>query len=112
MDRIQINNITADGAGAAIFMRLGNRARHHLALGSGGGKKYYSTENENLENVGVGKMKNITISHFKCTGADPIACSITGIPGFEIDNITLRDIHSIQATRQCYNEKPSKQDCL
>lgn len=38
-------------------------------------------------------MKNITISNFICTGADTIGCSITGIPGFEVQDITLRDIH-------------------
>ncbi len=91
-DRIQINNISANGAGGAIFIRLGNRARHHLALGSGGGKKFYFEENEKLANVGMGKMQNITISNFMCKGADTIACSITGIPGFEVQNITLRDI--------------------
>ena len=91
-DRIQINNISANGAGGAIFIRLGNRARHHLALGSGGGKKYYFEENEKLANVGMGKMQNITISNFMCMGADTIGCSITGIPGFEVQNITLRDI--------------------
>ena len=93
MDRIQINNITANGAGGAIFIRLGNRARHHLAFGSGGGKEYYFSENEKLKKVGMGKMKNITISNFICTGADTIGCSISGIPGFEVHNITLRDIH-------------------
>lgn len=92
-DRIQINNITANGAGGAIFIRLGNRARHHLALGSGGGKEHNFEENEKLEKVGMGKMQNITISNFMCTGADTIGCSITGIPGFEVQNITLRDIN-------------------
>lgn len=38
-------------------------------------------------------MKNISISNFICTGADTVGCSITGIPGFEVQNITLRDIH-------------------
>lgn len=92
-DRIQINNISANGAGAAIFIRLGNRARHHLALGSGGGKKYYFEENQKLDKPGMGMMKNISISNFICTGADTVGCSITGIPGFEVQNITLRDIH-------------------
>ncbi len=92
-DRIQISNISANGAGGAIFIRLGNRARHHLDLGSGGGKKYYFGENEKLDEVGMGEMKNISISNFICTGADSVGCSITGVPGFEVRNITLRDIH-------------------
>lgn len=92
-DRIQINNISANAAGGAIFIRLGNRGRHHLAQGSGGGKKYYFQENEKLDKVGMGMMKNITISNFIYTGADTVGCSITGIPGFEVQNITLRDIH-------------------
>jgi polygalacturonase len=92
-DRIQINNITASGVGGAIFVRLGNRARHYLALGSGGGKKYYFEENNKLDTVGMGWMGNITISNFICAGADSVGCSITGIPGFEVRNIILRDIH-------------------
>jgi hypothetical protein len=78
--------------GGAIFIRLGNRARHHLALGSGGGKKFYFEENKKLPYVGMGKMQNVTISNFICTGADTIGCSITGIQGFEVQNLTLRDI--------------------
>jgi len=92
-ERIQINNITANGVGGAVFIRLGNRARHYLALGSGGGKKYYFEENDKLDTVGMGRMRNITISHFICAGADSVGCSITGIPGFEVRNIILRDIH-------------------
>lgn len=92
-DRIQIYNITANGAKGGILIRLGNRARHHLALGSGGGKNYYFEENLKLDKVGMGIMKNITISNFICTGADSIGCSITGIPGFKVQNVTLRDIH-------------------
>jgi hypothetical protein len=93
MDRVQISNITANGAGGAFFMRLGNRARHHLALGSGGGREYFFPENEKLEKVAMGCMENITISNFKCMGADTIGCAISGIPGFEIQNVTLRDVH-------------------
>jgi len=92
-ERILVNNISAKDVRGGIFIRLGNRARHHLALGSGGGKKYYFDENEKLEKPGMGKMSNISICNFMCTGVDEIACSITGIPGFSAENITLRDIY-------------------
>ena len=93
MDRLQIDHITANGAGGGIFMRLGNRARHHLAQGSGGRERYDSEENKRLARVGMGTMQNITISNFICRGADTVGCCISGIPGFEIRNITMRDIH-------------------
>jgi polygalacturonase len=93
MDRVQIDNITANGTAGGIFMRLGNRARHHLAMGSGGSERYHFEENEQLDKVGMGSMQNITISNFICRGADTEGCCISGIPGFEIRNITLRDVH-------------------
>ena len=37
--------------------------------------------------------EQICISNFICAGTDTVGCSITGIPGFEVQNITLRDIH-------------------
>jgi len=92
MDRIQIHHITADGARGGIFIRLGNRARHHLALGSGGSKKYDFEENKKLGKVGMGSMQNITISNFRCKGADTVGCCISGIPGYEIRNLTIRDV--------------------
>jgi len=92
-ERILVNNISANGVRGGIFIRLGNRARHHLSLGSGGGKKYYFEENEKLEKPGMGSMRNISITNFLCTGVDETACSITGIPGFSVENITLRDIY-------------------
>ncbi len=92
-ERIQVNNISAKGVRGGIFIRLGNRARHHLAQGSGGGTQYFFEENEKLEKPGMGILRNISISNFMCTGVDETACSITGIPGFYIENITLRDIY-------------------
>jgi hypothetical protein len=93
MDRIQIHHITANGARGGIFIRLGNRARHHLALGSGGSKKFDFEENKKLGKVGMGSMQNITISNISCTGADTVGCCISGIPGYEIRNLTIRDVH-------------------
>ena len=91
-ERIQLHNISAQGTRGGIFIRLGNRARHHLALGSGGGTKYHFKENEKLEKPGMGIMRDISISNFMCTGVDEIACSITGIPDYYVENITMRDI--------------------
>jgi polygalacturonase len=93
MDRIQIDHITANGARGGLFIRLGNRARHHLSLGSGGSKRYYSEENKRLGKVDMGCMQNITISNFICRGVDTVGCCISGIPGFKIRNIIMRDIH-------------------
>ena len=55
--------------------------------------KYYFEENKELIKPGMGSMKNISISNFMCTGVDETACSITGIPGFSVENIILRDIY-------------------
>jgi hypothetical protein len=89
VENIDVSDIEADNTGNAIFIKLGHR------------------------NVGgeVGSLKNITIKNLKVTvpftrpdleydlrGPDlpffhnPFPSSITGIPGFNVENVTLENI--------------------
>lgn len=77
MDGIVISNISIDSVEVPIFIRLGNRARKHT---------------ETAPEPEVGILKNIQISNVIARDAGVISSSITGIPGFYLDNINLSDI--------------------
>ncbi|MEA3225886.1 MAG: glycosyl hydrolase family 28 protein, partial [Planctomycetota bacterium] len=77
LDRVVISNITIKGVSVPIFMRLGNRARQY---GEGG------------EKPGVGIFRNVTIDNVVATEVSSIGCSITGLPGHAVENVSLSNI--------------------
>jgi polygalacturonase len=76
LDRVTISNITMNNVKVPIFVRLGNRARPIPGLPP----------------PGMGALRNVIISNIQATGCDQIGCSITGIPGFPVENVTLDNI--------------------
>ncbi len=74
LDGITISNIAISGTTAPIFMRLGNRAR-----------KYRT----NISPPPVGTFRNVLISNIVASGAGNTGCSITGIPGHMIENVSI-----------------------
>ena len=90
-DRVTVSNITMQDVGTPIFIHLGNRARPFK---------------EGMERPGMGSMQNITISNIQATGASRTGCSITGLPGFPVENVTLDNI------RIRFAGDGSKQDAL
>jgi copper chaperone CopZ len=77
MENISISNLVIDGPQVPIFVKLGNRAR-----------KYNAT----APVPPIGSIKNIKLSHIIAVNADEIGCSISGIPGKSIEDISLDDI--------------------
>ena len=77
LDRVAISNITIKGVSVPIFMRLGNRARQY---GSDGGKP------------GVGTFRNVVVNNVVATEVSGIGCSITGLPGYAVENVSLSNI--------------------
>jgi polygalacturonase len=77
LDKVSVSNITMDNVGTAIFIRLGNRARPF---------------NEKMEKPGMGSLSNIIISDIQATNVGNIGCSITGLPGYPVKNISLNNI--------------------
>jgi hypothetical protein len=85
MDRINVSNIVMDNVkGAAIFIRLGNRGRPYRE-----------------KNPGVGILRNVQISNIQATriggwiedvGKRVVGCSITGLPGHPVEDVTLSSI--------------------
>jgi polygalacturonase len=77
MEGITVNNLTINGTMAPIYIRLGNRARPHTA---------------GAPVPEVGKVHNISISNVVAYNAGSWGSSITGIPGFPVENISLNNI--------------------
>ncbi len=77
VDGAEVDNITVTGVSmrdvrTPIFLRLGNRGR-------------------DMETPIPGSLRNIIISNIVATGA-ATACSITGIPGHPIGNVSLNQV--------------------
>jgi hypothetical protein len=77
LDQVTISNIAITGVSVPLFVRLGNRARPFK---------------EDMPKPGVGALRNVILSNIVATGAGPTGCSISGLPGHPVDNITLSDI--------------------
>ena len=93
-DRVNVSNIVMENVGCAIFIRLGNRARPFTNV-------TVDPKNPCLSNFktvtdvkipGMGSMRNIIISNIQATGVGSTGCSVTGLPGFPVENVTLSNI--------------------
>ena len=78
LDRVAISNIVMNGVNVPIFIRLGNRARQY---------------EKDLPRPPVGKLRNVILSNIIATDASRIGCSITGLPGHPIENVSLSNIN-------------------
>lgn len=77
LDRVAVSNLTITGVSVPIFLRLNNRARPFVK----GDPK-----------PAMGTMRNVTISHVIATKVSRLGCSITGLPGHPIENVSLSDL--------------------
>lgn len=75
-ERVRVSNIKMSNVKVPIFVRLGNRANPIP-----GDPK-----------PGMGKMRDITITTIQATEAGKIGCSVTGLPGHPVENVTLQNI--------------------
>src|SRR6202012_4053356 len=80
MDGVIVSNILIEGTECPIFVRLGNRARKYLP---------------EAPEPPYGKMRNISLSHITALNTGNSSCSITGVPGAAIEDITLDHIHLV-----------------
>jgi len=77
MNGITISNISMDGPEVPIFIRLGNRARKHTP---------------EAEIPTVGQLSNVLITQVIARNTGKTGCSITGIPGHPVRNISLSNM--------------------
>jgi polygalacturonase len=71
-ENVMVSNIVIRDAATPLFLRLGNRGRGQAA-------------------PRPGTLRNVTFSHIIATGGS-LASSITGLPGYPVQGVTLRDI--------------------
>ena len=77
LDHVSVSNINIQGVSVPIFMRLGNRARPY---------------ERDQPKPGVGTFRNVVVSDVVAENTSEIGCSITGLPGHCIENVTLKNI--------------------
>ncbi|HBO42948.1 MAG TPA: glycoside hydrolase [Planctomycetaceae bacterium] len=77
LENVHVSNITVEGTHAPIFMRLGNRGRPAKRIGPA---------------QPVGTFRNVVFHNIVAAAASQTGCSITGIPGHRIENVTLSDV--------------------
>jgi hypothetical protein len=77
MTGISVANVIMDRVGVPIFLRLGARGRRVLA---------------NDPPEPVGQLRDVTIRNVVARAFEPIASSLTGLPGHELQNITIEDV--------------------
>ncbi len=77
LENITISNITIKNVNTPLFIRLGNRARPYTP---------------DAEKPGVGTWRNVVISNIVASELGDYGCSILGIPGKPVENVTLSNI--------------------
>ncbi|UCF37837.1 MAG: glycoside hydrolase family 28 protein [Acidobacteriota bacterium] len=91
LDQVLVDNIVIRNAGTAIFLRLGNRARPFLARGPGGSRGTWERR-EGLERPGMGSFRRVSLRNIQARGIDATGCSISGLPGHPIEEVSLENI--------------------
>lgn len=77
MENVSVSDVTVTGTESPIFIRLGNRARG-----------YY--EGQVIDSIGT--IRDVALSNIRITDAGAYGCSITGLPGHPVENVTLSNI--------------------
>ena len=77
LDRVQVANITMDGVGAPIFLRLGDRGRPYEKDGP---------------RQPPGRLRNVIIRDVQAVRAGRIGCAMSGLPGHPIEDVALDNI--------------------
>ncbi|MBR6194129.1 MAG: SDR family NAD(P)-dependent oxidoreductase [Prevotella sp.] len=95
MENVSLSDFTVEGTESPIFIRLANRGRGYKLRGgdgtlSGTGNDDTITELIPIDHVGT--MRGLYLSRISVRNAGPVGCSITGLPGHSVEDVTLTDI--------------------
>lgn len=77
LENVSVSNITVDGTESPVFVRLANRARG-----------YY--EGQRIDSVG--RIDGVHINNVYVSNAGPTGCSVTGLPGHPVENVSIRNV--------------------
>ncbi|HZL08835.1 MAG TPA: glycoside hydrolase family 28 protein [Prolixibacteraceae bacterium] len=96
LENIEVNNITATNTGSGIFIRLGHRNKD---------ERYGVLRNVSIKNVKIEIPFDRPDKNYDLRGPDlpffhnPFPCSITGIEGHLVENVSLENIEIIYPGR-------------
>ncbi|MCC5930971.1 MAG: glycoside hydrolase family 28 protein [Cyclobacteriaceae bacterium] len=80
MEGVSVNNLTIEGTMCPVYVRLGGRNRKHM---------------EDAPEPAVGRMSNISIHNITAYQSGNFTCSVTGIPGHNVENIKLSNFNIV-----------------
>ena len=84
LENVNVSDVTIEGAESPIFVRLGNRGRGYLSDGK---------DMEKIVPVDhVGRIKGIHLDNIQIRHAGSMGCSITGLPGYPVEDVWLSNI--------------------
>ena len=89
IDRVTVSNVTIDGVEVPIFVRLGNR-----------GYGFTIADEKPKKEVPVGTVRNVMFSNIVATRAGKTGCSVVGLPGHNVENVTLQQRDHPQRRRR------------
>ncbi len=95
MENVSVSDFTVEGTESPIFIRLGNRGRgYQLREAAKGlsGKGNDDTITELIPIDHVGTISGVRLDNFQIRHAGAMGCSITGLPGHPVENITVSNI--------------------
>lgn len=77
LESVSIDNVTVEKTAVPLFIRLADRGRPYA---------------ESVPVETVGTLRDVTISNVLVRDTEGLGCSITGIPGYPVENISLSNI--------------------
>ncbi len=84
LENVNISDFIVEGTESPIFIRLGNRGRGYLSSGK---------DMEHIVPIDhVGSIDGIHLDNIRIHNAGPMGCSITGLPGYPVRNVSLSNI--------------------
>ena len=95
MENVSVSDISVEGTESPIFIRLGNRGRgYQLRAAAKGlsGKGNDDTITELIPIEHVGRINGVHLDNIHIRNAGAVGCSITGLPGHPVENVTLSNI--------------------
>ena len=95
MENVHVSDFTVEGTESPIFIRLANRGRgYQLREAAKGlsGKGNDDTITELIPIDHVGRIDGICVENFQIRHAGSMGCSITGLPGHPVENVTFSNI--------------------
>jgi len=95
MENVSVSDFTVEGTESPIFIRLANRGRGYKLREavkglSGSGNDDTITELIPIDHVG--RINGVHVENFQIRNAGSMGCSITGLPGHPVENVTLSNI--------------------